>query len=43
MARYAVTRRISTPGQLEAFDLEGYAYAPAASQAERLVFRRKMA
>ena len=43
MARYAVTQRIVTPKQLEAFDLDGYAYAAAASQPERLVFRRKMA
>ncbi|MGH6626999.1 MAG: peroxide stress protein YaaA [Burkholderiaceae bacterium] len=43
MARYAVTERISTPHRLEGFKLEGYAFAAAASQTERLVFRRKMA
>ncbi|RYF39563.1 MAG: peroxide stress protein YaaA [Comamonadaceae bacterium] len=43
MARYAVTQRIATPKKLEAFDLEGYAFAAAASQPERLVFRRKTA
>ncbi|MBP3980478.1 MULTISPECIES: peroxide stress protein YaaA [unclassified Acidovorax] len=41
MARYAITHRIATPHQLEAFDLEGYAFAPASSEPERLVFRRK--
>jgi hypothetical protein len=43
MARYATQHRISTPSQLQAFDLEGYAYAPAASAPERLVFRRSAA
>jgi cytoplasmic iron level regulating protein YaaA (DUF328/UPF0246 family) len=41
MARYAITHRIATPHQLEGFDLDGYALAPASSQPERLVFRRK--
>ena len=41
MARYAITHRIATPHQLEGFDLEGYAFAPASSTPERLVFRRK--
>ncbi len=43
MARYATQHRISTPSQLQAFDLEGYAYAPGASAPERLVFRRSAA
>lgn len=43
MARYAITKRLQTPRQLEKFNLEGYAFDPAASQAERLVFRRRMA
>ncbi len=43
MARYATTQRLSLPRQLEAFDLEGYAFAPGASEADRLVFRRKRA
>ena len=43
MARYAITQRIATPHQLEGFDLEGYAFAPAASAPERLVFRKKTA
>jgi Uncharacterized protein conserved in bacteria len=41
MARYAITRRIETPRRLEGFDLEGYAFDAAASQADRLVFRRR--
>ena len=41
MARYAILKRLATPRQLEAFNLEGYAFAPAASQAQRLVFRRR--
>lgn len=43
MARHAITHRLSTPQQLEGFDLEGYAFAPAASAPDRLVFRRKSA
>ena len=43
MARYAITRRVETPRKLEQFNLEGYAFDPAASQAERLVFRRRTA
>ncbi|MDF1484336.1 peroxide stress protein YaaA [Ramlibacter sp. H39-3-26] len=42
MARYAATLRAGTPRQLEGFDLEGYAFAPAASEPDRLVFRRKV-
>lgn len=41
MARYAVQHRISSPKKLELFDLEGYAFEPAASEPDRLVFRRK--
>ncbi|MBS0390856.1 MAG: peroxide stress protein YaaA [Proteobacteria bacterium] len=41
MARYAVQHRVTTPRQLEGFDLEGYALHPASSTPERLVFRRK--
>ena len=41
MARYAITQRLSTPRQLEGFDLEGYAFDALASEPERLVFRRK--
>ena len=41
MARYAITHRLATPHQLEGFDSDGYAFAPASSTPERLVFRRK--
>jgi cytoplasmic iron level regulating protein YaaA (DUF328/UPF0246 family) len=43
MARFAITRRIETPRRLEHFNLEGYAFDAAASQPERLVFRRRTA
>ncbi|HCY14371.1 MAG: hypothetical protein A2Z93_09085 [Curvibacter sp. GWA2_64_110] len=42
MARYAATHRVSTPKQLEKFNLEGYAFDAAASVPDRLVFRRKL-
>ena len=41
MARYAILKRVETPRKLEQFNLEGYAFDPAASQPERLVFRRR--
>jgi cytoplasmic iron level regulating protein YaaA (DUF328/UPF0246 family) len=40
MARWATRNRVATPKKLESFDLDGYAFDPAASQADRLVFRR---
>jgi hypothetical protein len=43
MARYAIQHRIGTPRRLEAFDLEGYAFAASVSQPDRLVFRRAVA
>lgn len=43
MARFAVTQRLTLPEQLKGFDLDGYAFAPAASSAETLVFRRRLA
>ena len=43
MARYAIENRVTTPNQLEAFDLDGYALHAASSSPERLVFRRKLA
>ena len=43
MARYAIARRVETPRKLENFNLEGYAFDPAASVPDRLVFRRRMA
>ncbi len=42
MARYAATKRLSTPKQLEKFNLEGYAFDAKASEPDRLVFRRKL-
>lgn len=41
MARYAIEKKIVTPEKLQAFDVEGYAFAPAASDETRWVFRRK--
>jgi len=40
MARWAVKHKALTPRRLESFDLEGYAFAAAVSQPDRLVFRR---
>lgn len=42
MARYAVLKRVKTVEQLEKFNLEGYAFEAAASEPDRLVFRRKL-
>jgi cytoplasmic iron level regulating protein YaaA (DUF328/UPF0246 family) len=42
MARYAILNRIATPQGLKGFDLDGYAFAPAASEPDRLVFRRRL-
>jgi hypothetical protein len=43
MARHAITHRVETPRKLESFDLEGWRFDAAASQPERLVFRRRTA
>ena len=43
MARFAATHQLSRPEQLVAFDSEGYAFDAAASEADRLVFRRHLA
>ena len=40
MLRYALQQRATTPEQLQGFDLEGYRFARAASDVDRLVFRR---
>lgn len=40
MVRYAVLHRAATPEALQGFDLDGYAYQPALSSPDRLVFRR---
>ncbi|MDO5693220.1 MAG: peroxide stress protein YaaA [Pseudomonadota bacterium] len=41
MARHAAQHQVDTPKKLEGFDLDGYAFAPAASEPDRLVFRRR--
>jgi len=43
MARFAATQRVRWPEQLKAFDGEGYAFEPRASEPQRLVFRRRLA
>jgi cytoplasmic iron level regulating protein YaaA (DUF328/UPF0246 family) len=40
MVRHAIECRASGVDELKTFDREGYAFVPAASEAERLVFRR---
>ena len=42
MARHAITHKASTPKALEKFQAEGYAFDAAASEHDRLVFRRKV-
>lgn len=42
MARYVIKRRITSVKKLESFHAEGYAYHAAASEPDRLVFRRKL-
>lgn len=41
MARYAIETRAMLPEQLQGFHSEGYAFDPAASGRDRLVFRRR--
>ena len=41
MVRYAASIRATRIEQLKGFDLEGYRHVPAASEPERLVFRRE--
>jgi cytoplasmic iron level regulating protein YaaA (DUF328/UPF0246 family) len=41
MARHAIEKRVKTPKALERFDREGYAFDAAASEPDRLVFRRR--
>lgn len=40
MARYAIDKKVNTVKKLQGFDREGYAFAPDASEPDRLVFRR---
>jgi cytoplasmic iron level regulating protein YaaA (DUF328/UPF0246 family) len=42
MARHAIKRRVATPAGLKTFAAEGYRYAAAASEPDRLVFRRRV-
>jgi cytoplasmic iron level regulating protein YaaA (DUF328/UPF0246 family) len=43
MARHAIRHRVATPQKLQGFDADGYAFDPAASAPDRLVFRRRLA
>lgn len=43
MARHVITHRLTTPESLAGFDAEGYAHDPAASEPDRMVFRRRLA
>ena len=43
MVRYAVEHRLVTVKKLQGFDAEGYCFDPAASELDRLVFRRRQA
>lgn len=40
MARYVIENQINTPDKLTGFNLDGYAFAPEVSSADKLVFRR---
>lgn len=42
MARYCIAQRVDTPAGLQGFAAEGYAYQPALSTPERLLFRRRL-
>jgi cytoplasmic iron level regulating protein YaaA (DUF328/UPF0246 family) len=41
MSRYAIVNAVTDVEALKAFDVEGYVFAPAASDADRWVFRRE--
>ena len=43
MARHVIRHRLKTPRGLEGFDADGYAFDAAASEPDRLVFRRRQA
>jgi cytoplasmic iron level regulating protein YaaA (DUF328/UPF0246 family) len=40
MARFAIQHQVKTPEALQAFNLEGYAFAPEVSKPDTPVFRR---
>ena len=42
MARHAITRRVTTPKDLEGFNADGYAFDRTVSAPDRLVFRRRV-
>jgi uncharacterized protein len=42
MARYAIQHQVKTPDALQGFNLEGYGFAPDASNEDTLVFRRQL-
>ena len=42
MARFAASKRVTTPRQLEKFKVDGYAFDAGVSEPDRLVFRRKI-
>ena len=42
MARFAIQHQVKTPAALQAFNLEGYAFAPEVSRPDTLVFRRHL-
>jgi uncharacterized protein len=42
MARYAIDKRVTTVKKLQSFHSDGYAFAAAQSDPDRLVFRRKL-
>ncbi len=42
MARFVIRNRIDQPDGLRDFDLDGYRFEPAASEGQRLVFRRTL-
>ena len=43
MARFAIQHQLKTPAALQAFNLDGYAFAPDVSEPDTLVFRRRLA
>lgn len=43
MCRYAITQRVEEAEQIKGFDLDGYAFAPEASEGDTWVFRRRVA
>jgi cytoplasmic iron level regulating protein YaaA (DUF328/UPF0246 family) len=43
LARYAAVNHVQDPQRLKAFDTDGYAFVPDASDDRHWVFRRKLA